>query len=103
VHDKRQHPRREIEIELVLRSGDGAEGTGRTHDMSQGGAYILTSMQLGFGSTITIELMLPGLGKTSFPAVVRWIKPDGVGVQFGLLGARQTHALGDLVAGKTSP
>jgi len=27
------------------------------------------------------------------PGVVRWAKPNGFGVQFGSLGARETHAI----------
>jgi hypothetical protein len=31
------------------------------------------------------------------PAVVRWNKPGGFGVQFGLLGAKETHSLAQLL------
>ena len=33
---------------------------------------------------------------TRLPGVVRWLKPGGFGVQFGLLGARDTHAISEL-------
>jgi type IV pilus assembly protein PilZ len=31
------------------------------------------------------------------PGIVRWAKPDGFGVQFGSLGARETHAISELL------
>jgi type IV pilus assembly protein PilZ len=33
-------------------------------------------------------------------AVVRWSKPDGMGVQFGVMGARETHALTQMLSSK---
>jgi hypothetical protein len=42
--------------------------------------------------------MLPGAKKDlRLPAVVRWVKPGGFGVQFGLLGAFETHVLSELM------
>ena len=35
-------------------------------------------------------------GLDQIPGVVRWTRPDGMGVQFGLLGARETHAITEL-------
>ncbi len=32
-------------------------------------------------------------------AIVRWCKPTGMGVQFGVMGARETHALTTLLSG----
>ncbi len=47
-----------------------------------------------FGTQMVITMILPGQTKPfDLPCVVRWNKPDGFGVQFGLLGARETHAL----------
>jgi type IV pilus assembly protein PilZ len=36
-------------------------------------------------------------GDLRLPAIVRWTKPDGFGVQFGSLGARETHAISQLL------
>jgi type IV pilus assembly protein PilZ len=33
----------------------------------------------------------------ALPAVVRWTSKDGMGVQFGLLGARETHEITEFV------
>ena len=32
----------------------------------------------------------------ALPAVVRWVRNGGMGVQFGLLGARETHTITEL-------
>lgn len=56
--------------------------------------FIESAGQPKFGDKIVITLRLPGLEADSvLPAVVRWSTPLGFGVQFGLLGARDTHAI----------
>jgi hypothetical protein len=42
-------------------------------------------------------LRFPGTkAELRLPAIVRWATPDGFGVQFGSLGARETHAISEL-------
>ena len=36
------------------------------------------------------------------PAIVRWTSPVGMGVQFGLLGVRETHAITEIVRAATT-
>jgi type IV pilus assembly protein PilZ len=51
----------------------------------------------GVGSELVLIFELPGLGRSEVPAFVRWHRADGFGVQFGLIGARVTHAIGQLI------
>jgi type IV pilus assembly protein PilZ len=54
--------------------------------------YIEAAEVPAFGTKLTIACRLPGSSEVSrLPGVVRWAKPGGFGVQFGLLGARETH------------
>ena len=71
---------------------------GQAKDISIGGMFIESAAGVSFGLQVTIVLRLPN-AKADFrlPGVVRWIKPGGFGVQFGLLGARETHALSELI------
>jgi type IV pilus assembly protein PilZ len=47
-----------------------------------------------FGAQVNVYARLPGQAEEmTLPGVVRWATPKGFGVQFGLLGARVTHAL----------
>jgi hypothetical protein len=41
----------------------------------------------------------PGGRPMVLPGTVRWTTAGGFGAQFGLLGARETHALADLMRG----
>lgn len=71
---------------------------GRSKDISLGGMFVLTEAPLAFGVELVIHITLPGQ-KSAFalPAVVRWSRTgEGMGVQFGLLGARETHAITEL-------
>jgi type IV pilus assembly protein PilZ len=56
--------------------------------------FVETDTPAPFGSTLPIELMLPGAKQPMrIASTVRWKQPDGMGVQFGLMGVRDTHAL----------
>ena len=73
------------------------EGTAR--DISLGGMFIETDVPCAQGERITIHLTLPeGRQELSLPAIVRWTSKEGMGVQFGLLGARDTHEITTFVA-----
>lgn len=97
MREKRAHQRTEyaIPVEVLLPSGETQPAESK--DLSIGGVFLLTDRTVGIGTEITLTLELPGLGASTLPGIVRWLKSDGLGVQFGLLGARQTHAVGKLV------
>jgi len=73
---------------------DGTHGEGICRNLGLGGCCIETSAPAPFGSEITIFLELYDLPRlTPIKGVVRWTKPNTMGVQFALLGARITHAI----------
>jgi type IV pilus assembly protein PilZ len=60
--------------------------------------FIETSLPAAFGEEIVVQLTLPTHdGEMMLPAVVRWTDPDGIGVQFRAVGARETHAITEIV------
>ena len=62
------------------------------------GGMFIEGPPLEYGQFIDIVVELPGLAeRVKIPAVVRWAKPRGFGVQFLQLGARVTHALSQFV------
>jgi Tfp pilus assembly protein PilZ len=71
---------------------------GRCKDVSLGGMYVQTSRPLPFGVELIMHVTLPGRSAPfAMPGVVRWTRPgQGMGVQFGLIGARETHAITEL-------
>jgi len=62
-------------------------------DVSLGGVFVETDEPPSFGSKVVVVCPLDEGAASRLDAVVRWAKPGGVGLQFGLLGARDTHAL----------
>ena len=68
-------------------------------DISLGGMFIEAAESPPFGSQVTIATRLPS-AEVRLVGVVRWNKPDGFGVQFGLLGAKETHAIAKMLTGK---
>ncbi len=66
-------------------------------DMCPGGAFIELAEDLAFGSEVKLSIGLPG-NEITIDAIVRWAKGAGVGVQFGLLGARETYAITEHLA-----
>lgn len=101
MREKRQHQRVVFQVPVVV--VDAATQLpvceGISQDISLGGVFLESSVEAVIGSEVRVRLVLPGLGDVALPGFIRWVKPNGFGVQFGLLGARETHAIGRLVRG----
>lgn len=96
--EHRQHPRKVIHPPVAFQIGDGPRVDAICHDISLGGMFIETATPAPFGATVKVYLQLPGLRQeTTVTGVVRWTKPTGMGVQFSMMGARETHALMQLL------
>jgi Tfp pilus assembly protein PilZ len=84
-------------VNVTCEVSGGATVSGISTDISVGGMFIESDAQLTFGTQVSIVLRLPNTkADARLPGVVRWLKPGGFGVQFGLLGARETHAISEL-------
>jgi hypothetical protein len=99
VTDLRRHPRVPFDgpVEFA-RKGASERIAGQCKDISLGGMYVQTPSPSPFGAELIVHVTLPS-SRTAFaiPAVVRWARPgQGMGLQFGLLGARETHAITEL-------
>ena len=97
MHEKRAQSRSVIKVAVTCTTDGGATLTGVTRDVSTGGMYIESTEIPAFGTKIGIQVDYPGLHATMLPGIVRWTKADGFGVQFQLLGARETHVLAEIV------
>ena len=95
----RRHQRAPIDVAVEFVAKGSTERTaGRAKDVSVGGMFVVTTTPLPFGADLVVHVTLPGQ-KSPFalPGVVRWSKNgEGMGVQFGLLGARETHSITEL-------
>jgi type IV pilus assembly protein PilZ len=77
-------------------SGRRAHATSR--NIGLGGMFIETVEPASYGDLLTVYVPLPGFSSAvAISSVVRWTAPDGVGIQFGLMGARETHALTEIL------
>jgi type IV pilus assembly protein PilZ len=84
-----------VSVRVELSSGHSL--TVQSHDISIGGSFLLSEETPPIGSPAVLHFELPGCGMCACPGFVRWVKAGGFGIQFGLLGARETHAIGKLV------
>ena len=93
MREKRQHLRTPVRFKVVCAQEGAADFEAEAKDLSMGGMFIDSSTMPAFGASVTIvvEGMAPRVVR--LPATVRWTMPEGFGVQFGLLGAYETHAL----------
>ncbi|MBX3225359.1 MAG: PilZ domain-containing protein [Labilithrix sp.] len=99
--EKRRYARASIDLPVqfaVKGSTGSASGIGK--DVSIGGMFIETDAPASFGAEVVVRVRLrtPSNEDQDFdlPGVVRWVRSGGMGVQFGLLGALETHAITEL-------
>lgn len=83
---------------LFAPKDDDAFSDGVGVDISLGGMFVSSEFPAEFGVEVTIHLTLDDASpELILPAIVRWTRPDGMGVQFGPLGARETFAITQIV------
>ena len=100
MQDQRHYPRVPISVVVDCQQADGESFQATGKDVSVGGMFLQSRVSPPFGTELTIVGRLPGAKKElRLPAVVRWTKEGGFGVQFGLLGAVETHILSELMKG----
>jgi len=101
VEDKRAHGRVPLNLRMSCERVGGTAFEVLAKDISLGGMYIESEVGVTFGTELTFVGRLPGAkAESRLPAVVRWTKPGGFGVQFGLLGALETHIISQLMKPK---
>jgi type IV pilus assembly protein PilZ len=102
VIELRRHSRVPLDTEVVFVAKGGTEHlAGMAKDISVGGMFVVAERGLAFGAEVVVHLTLPDqVEEIALPGVVRWQRPDGMGIQFGLLGARETHAITEYVSSK---
>lgn len=99
MRDKRQYQRAEFSVPVHLSAKDGSDWTAESIDISVGGLFVAGFSAAPIGTEVSLKFELPPLGEVRLPAFVRWTSARGFGLQFGLLGAKETHAIGKLVRG----
>lgn len=96
--EQRRYARAPIDAPLtftVKGKNDWQDGIGK--DVSVGGMSIESSVVLAFGTEVEVSVQLPGDDDIFvLPGVVRWARGGRIGVQFGLLGARETHVITEI-------
>ncbi len=98
--DLRRHSRVPFAEPVVFAlKGKEERLTGTSRDISLGGMFIETTTPTAFGAEIVVHVHVPGETQGfALPGIVRWVGKEGMGVQFGMLGARETHTITELVA-----
>jgi type IV pilus assembly protein PilZ len=85
-------------VDVTCEVQGGVSIIGRSRDISIGGMFIESETPVTFGTEVSILLHLPNTKAIArLPGTIRWLNPGGFGVQFGLLGARETHAISELL------
>lgn len=101
IRDKAREARREhrahLELEMRFRvaTAEGDEVVyARARNLSVGGMFIETDRPVPFGGALTVEIALPDMPELArLACTVRWTNAEGMGVQFGVMGARETHGI----------
>lgn len=98
--EKRRHARNPVDLEAKVSDGTRTL-EGRARDLSVGGMFFEGEAAFAFGTKVEVSLgVLTLTHGFVIPAVVRWTAPEGLGLQFGLLGARETHEITKILSRK---
>jgi Tfp pilus assembly protein PilZ len=99
--EQRRYARAPISLSLIVtQKDDDGYVEGRATDISLGGMFVETSTPFAFNTPVMVHVRLPsGDEELEFqlPAIVRWVQRQGMGLQFRLLGARETHVITEIV------
>jgi len=94
VRDHRLHFRKGVNLAIEFTLGGTPRRSGVCKNLGLGGLQIETSEPAPFGSRVIVFIELEGIeGETELPGIVRWTRPNRIGVQLDLYGARVTYAL----------
>jgi type IV pilus assembly protein PilZ len=93
--DRRALTRLTIELDVLL-IWDGTPRPARVTDLGIGGLFVECSEPPPFNTSVLVVLDHTG-GPLRLPGIVRWSNEVGMGLQLGLLGARETHAIAELL------
>jgi hypothetical protein len=104
--EHRQHPRRSVHPFTAWAFPGKPQTEAHCRDISLGGCFLEVESPPAFGTPVMVFVELPGLtddeGRPTpavITATVRWTTPHGMGVQFGPMGVRETHALIQMLSG----
>lgn len=96
---RRVHERFECDLPVTLLHEEEEFGAVATN-ISLGGVYLVTEARMPYGSLVSVRFRVPAMKKDATAAgTIRWVKPDGVGVQFGSLRALEVWALNQYFKG----
>jgi hypothetical protein len=99
MRERRGHLRVRVSIPVVCKTSDGDVLGGVLTDLGLGGSRVICTQAPTIGTALTIAVHLPESAQPSrLPAIVRWTWDGAFGVQFGLLGARDTRLIAELLA-----
>ena len=98
VVEQRRHARAPVNSPATFSLKGRADKTSAfAKDISVGGMFVETETPAAFGADVIIHVTLPGANDpVALPGVVRWIRDGGMGIQFGLLGAVETHLITEI-------
>jgi hypothetical protein len=101
VIEKREHIRRPINMPVTFTvKGSDRSVAGIGKDISIGGIHIESAETASFGASVTVRVNLRTaagtMGDFDLPGVVRWTRGNDMGIQFGMLGVHETHAITEL-------
>jgi hypothetical protein len=100
MRNKRKYARARFAEEVVV-SYNGRNVLARARDLSLGGMSIDPlgdRLDVEFGTRVVVHVTVPGeVSEIALPAVVRWVDRGGVGLQFWLIGVRETYVITEVV------
>ncbi len=95
MFETRRYPRVPLDVTVeFLASGVEKRVAAKSKDISLGGMFFETTAPLAYNDKLVVYVTIPGeKAPFALSGTVRWVGPTGMGVQFDLMGAKETYAI----------
>lgn len=98
--ERRRHVRKQVDLAAECQLDGDDRLPARVSDLSIGGCFVQVEPAPSFGAKLSLRISLPGAAEpVTVDGIVRWTSPEGLGVQFGAVGAKDTYELSEYLGG----
>ncbi len=96
--ERREHLRERVGLKVLFQVEGGKPQEGICKNLSHGGMFLECSPVPAFNAKLELHLDVEQEVGLALTGVIRWTVATGAGIQFDLMGVRETRVISELIA-----